>query len=95
MGKHIDEIQRKISPVLKRHGVIRAGLFGSLVRDEMKESSDIDILIELERDKSLLDLVALKLELENVLGKRVDVVEYSTVHPRLKERIFSEQVPLL
>jgi len=95
MERSLDELQRKISPVLKRHGVIRAGLFGSLVREEMKESSDIDILIELVEGKSLLDLVGLKLDLEEVLEMKVDVVEYSTIHPLLKERILKEQVPVL
>jgi len=95
MRSELEEIQRKTAPVFKRHGVTRAGLFGSLVRGEVQESSDIDILIELGREKSLLDLVALKLELEEVLETEVDIVEYSTIHPLLKDRILGEQVPLL
>ncbi|MFQ6125445.1 MAG: nucleotidyltransferase family protein [Candidatus Heimdallarchaeota archaeon] len=91
----IGEVQQKIIPVLKRHGVLRAALFGSLISGKMKEDSDIDLLIELGQGKSLLDLVALKLELEEVLGRKVDVVEYVTIHPLLKERILSEQVPVL
>jgi predicted nucleotidyltransferase len=51
--------------------------------------------VELEGEKSLLDLVGLKLELEEVLGVKVDVVEYSTVHPLLKDRILREQVAVL
>jgi len=61
----------------------------------MKEDSDIDILVELPKEKSLLDFVALKLELEETLGRKVDLVEYSTIHPLLKERVFREQVPVL
>jgi len=61
----------------------------------MKESSDIDILVEIDRDISLLDFVALKLELEEVLGKRVDLVEFDMIKPRLKERILREQVVIL
>lgn len=91
----IGEVQQKIIPILKRHGVLRAALFGSLISGKMKEDSDIDLLIELEQEKSLLDLVALKLELEEVLGRNVDVVEYVTIHPLLKERILREQVPVL
>lgn len=60
----------------------------------MQESSDIDILIELGREKSLLDLVAWKLELQEVLETEVDIVEYSTIHPLLKDRMLGEQVPL-
>ncbi len=91
----IEKIKEKISPVLKRFDVKRAAIFGSFVRDEMKEGSDIDILVELEGEKSLLDLVGLKLDLEEILGVKVDVVEYSTIHPLLKERILREQVAVL
>lgn len=58
----------------------------------MKESSDIDILVEIEKDISLLDFVALKLELEETLGRKVDLVEFDTIKPRLRERILKEQV---
>jgi len=98
MGEEIaslEEIRSKIVPILKHHGVIRAAVFGSLVRREMKEDSDIDILVELPKEKSLLDFVALKLELEETLGRKVDLVEYSTIHPLLKERVLKEQVPVL
>jgi len=61
----------------------------------MKESSDIDILVDLADDKSVLDLVALKLDLEEAVGSVVDLVEYSTIHPRLRDRILAEQVPIL
>lgn len=95
MERHLEEIQRKVTPILKRHQVKRAGLFGSAARGEMKPSSDVDILVELDREKSLLDLVALKLELEEALGVRVDVVEYSVIPSRLEERILREQVSVL
>ena len=95
MEKYIEEIRSKIGPILTGRGVVRAAIFGSLVRGEMKEGSDIDILVELPEDKSLLDLVALKLELEEALGREVDLVEYSTIHPLLKEQILNEQVPVV
>jgi predicted nucleotidyltransferase len=91
----VEEIRDKIAPVLRRYGVVRAAVFGSFVRREMKKGSDIDILVEFKGEKSLLDLVSLKMELEEVLGRGVDVVEYSTIHPLLKERILKEQVMML
>ena len=91
----VDEIKNKIMPILEKYGVKRASIFGSAVREEMKESSDIDILVEIDRDISLLDFVALKLELEEVLGKRVDLVEFDMIKPRLKGRILREQVVIL
>lgn len=91
----VEEIKRKILPVLKRYGVKRAGLFGSCVRGEIRENSDIDILVEIEEDISLLDFVGIKLELEEALGRKVDLVEYNTIKPLLKKRILEEEVVLL
>jgi len=95
MKSNIEEIKGKIVPVLKRHDVVHAAIFGSFVRGEAKKDSDIDILVEFKGEKSLLDLVALKLELQDLLRREVDVVEYSTIHPLLKERILKEQVTML
>ncbi|MCP1393500.1 MAG: nucleotidyltransferase domain-containing protein [Methanothrix harundinacea] len=63
--------------------------------DEMDEESDIDILIEFEGRRSLLDLAHLKNELEDATNRRVDVLTYKSLHPRLKDRILAEQVPIL
>jgi uncharacterized protein len=95
MIESLEEIPKKIAPILKRHGVSKAALFGSFARREMNASSDIDILVDLADDKSLLDLVALKLDLEEAVGRKVDLVEYSTIHPRLRNQILGEQVPVI
>ena len=92
----IGEIKDRILPILKRRGVKRAGVFGSVVRGEAGEGSDVDILVEIERDDmSLLDFVGIKLELEEALGRKVDLVEYSALKPLLRERILAEEVPIL
>lgn len=91
----IREITDKIIPILKRYGVSKAALFGSSVKGEMTEVSDIDVLVEIEKDISLLDFVGLKLELEEILGRKVDLVEYCTLKPILRERVLREQVPIL
>ncbi|WP_457613569.1 nucleotidyltransferase family protein [Methanocaldococcus sp.] len=70
-------------------------MFGSYARNEQKETSDIDILVEFDKKKSLLDLVRLKYELEEVLGKEVDILTYNSIHPLLKERILNEAVDIL
>ncbi len=95
MNKDIEDIKRKILPILKRYGVKRVGLFGSFVRGEIRKDSDIDILVKIDKDISLLDFVGLKLEIEEALGKKVDLVEYDTIKPILKERILNEQVIIL
>jgi hypothetical protein len=91
MSPAIDQIKQRILPILNRHGVKRAALFGSVVRGEMRDDSDIDILVDIDREMSLLDFVGIKLEIEDVLQKRVDLVEYDTIKPLIKDRILKEQ----
>jgi uncharacterized protein with HEPN domain/predicted nucleotidyltransferase len=95
MTSQIADIKTIIIPLIKQHQAIRAGLFGSLVRGEMKPESDIDILVELPAHKSLLEIVGLKLDLEQALGKSVDLVEYSTIPDNLMEQILAEEIPLI
>jgi predicted nucleotidyltransferase len=90
-----NEIKEKVSPIMKRYGVKKVALFGSLVRGEMREDSDVDILVEIESDISLLDFVGLKIEIEEALGRKVDLVEYCTIKPLLKDKILKEQVVIL
>lgn len=88
----VEDVRARIAPVLRRHRVRRAGLFGSLVHGDLRPDSDVDILVELPEGQSLLDLVALKLDLERELGRAADVVEYAALHPLLRTRILEEQV---
>ena len=87
----IEEIKKTLIEVLRKHEVKKAAFFGSIVRGEATKESDIDLLIEFKGRKSLLDLVGLKLELQELLERRVDVLTYGSLHPLLKERILSEQ----
>ena len=91
----IARIKRKIMPILKRYGVIKAALFGSVVRGDERKDSDIDILVDIEKDIGLLEFIGLKQDLEDALGHPVDLVEYGTIKPLLRDRILSEQVVLL
>lgn len=91
----IDQFKKTLIGVLKRHDVKKAALFGSVVRGEATEESDIDLLVEFEGRKSLLDLAGLQLELQEALRKKVDVLTYKSLHPLLKERILGEQVVIL
>lgn len=90
--KEIENIRKKVVPILKKNGVLKAGLFGSVVRGEEKRRSDIDILVKFPKGKSLLDLVGLKLELEETLRKKVDIVTYNSIYHLLKEKILNEEV---
>lgn len=92
---NVEDIKKTIIPILESHGVKKAGIFGSCVRGEMKKNSDIDILVQITNDISLLDFVGVKLELEEALGRKVDLVEYDTIKPLLRERILTEQVVII
>ena len=91
----LEEMKEKILPLLRGYGVKRAAFFGSFVKGEEREDSDIDILVEFGGEKSLLDLAGLKIELEELLGRRVDVLTYNSLHPLLKDRILKEQEVIL
>ncbi|MBC7231165.1 MAG: nucleotidyltransferase family protein [Actinobacteria bacterium] len=78
-----------------KHDVARASIFDSLARDEGDDASDIDILVELRGEKSLLDLAGLKMELEEVPERSVDVLTYDSLHPLLKDRILGQQRVIL
>lgn len=95
MKQSITALKEKIVPVLKEAGVLRGALFGSFVRGDAKKNSDVDILVELPRRSSLLDLVRLEKRLKNVLTRDVDVVTYESIHPLLKKNILREQVAIL
>ena len=94
-GKRLDEIKRKILPILKRHRAKRVGIFGSFARGDQRKDSDIDILVELDKDIDLLDFIGIQQELEDILGRKVDLVEYDTIKPLIRERILKEQVVLI
>jgi predicted nucleotidyltransferase len=95
MFKEIQTIKKQILPILKEAGVLRSSLFGSIVRGEADEKSDVDILVELPKGKSLFDLIDLQDKLEAKLGKRADVITYRSVHHLLRDIIFKEQIQIL
>ena len=84
--------KKKIVKILKEKGIKKAGIFGSYARGEYNKKSDIDILIETPSNFSLLDFVGLKLELEKMLKRKVDLVDYRVIKERLRERILKEEV---
>lgn len=88
-------VQRVAVPILKRYGARRASLFGSVVNRGLGPKSDIDLLVELPEGASLFDLAGLGLDLEQALGRKVDILTYRSIHPRLRKRILAEQVPIL
>ncbi len=95
MKNSIQNIKKKIVPILKREEVTKAAIFGSFARGEEKKNSDIDILVEIKKDISLLDFIGIKLEIEEAVGRKVDLVEYDTIKPIIKKRILKEQLSII
>ena len=89
----IQEILRQKKPILReRFKVKEIGIFGSFVRGEEKDTSDLDILVELERPVGLIKFVGLQNYLSDELGENVDLVTKSALKPRIKKNILSEVV---
>lgn len=80
--------------IAARHGASNVRIFGSVARGEATAESDVDFLVELEPDRSLMDHAALMLDLEELLGRRVDVATERGLKPSFRERILEEAVRL-
>lgn len=91
-----DEVLRRIRaerPELTRLGVRSLALFGSAARDEATPASDIDLLVEFERQVGLFGFIRVKQHLERILGRRVDLVTPDALKPQLRDAILREAVP--
>lgn len=90
-----EDLKIKIAELLREHDVARAAVFGSFATGTATENSDLDLLVAFKGDKTLLDLVDLRLALQDLLGREVDVVTYQALHPRMRDRVLQQQVPIL
>ncbi|HEX3525971.1 MAG TPA: nucleotidyltransferase family protein [Thermoanaerobaculia bacterium] len=90
----LKKYRTKILDLAMRHGARDVRVFGSLARGEGGIGSDLDLLVTLGEGRSLLDLVGLKQDLEDLVHRPVDVVTERALSPYLRERVLSEAVPL-
>ena len=91
------DLQGRRNEILKiaaSHGARNVRLFGSAARGEDRPDSDLDLLVEMESGRSLLDLVGLGQDLEELLRRKVDVVTDAGIHPVLRARILADARPL-
>lgn len=86
--------REEILKVCAKYGARNVRVFGSAARGEADEESDIDFLVEMEAGRSLFDLGGLQYELEQLLGRPVDVVTERGLKARIRERVLKETVPL-
>ena len=84
----------EILRIASAHGARNVRIFGSVSRDEAGPHSDVDFLVDFEPGRSLLDHAALQIELESLLGQRVDVAAERGLRPRIRERVLREARPL-
>lgn len=84
-----------IIPLLKKSGVRRSSIFGSFARNENSKKSDLDILVEMPRTATLLDLLELKEKLEKKVKREVDLLTYQSVTPALRKIIEKDQIEIL
>ncbi len=90
----VREKREEILAIARRHGASNVRVFGSVARGEADEKSDIDLLVDLDAGRSLFDLGALVMELNESIGRHVDVVTESGIRSRIRDRIVAEAVAL-
>jgi predicted nucleotidyltransferase len=94
MAIDLQAIRQDILRVAAKHGAHNVRLFGSAARGEDRPGSDLDLLVDMESGRSLLDLVALGQDLEELLHRKVDVITDSSVHPAIRPHILADARPL-
>ena len=84
---NIDEKLKRIVEILKKHGAIKIEIFGSYARGEATSESDIDLIVDFENRKSLLELVGIEQEIEDAVGIKIDLLTGNSISPYILERI--------
>ncbi len=86
--------REEILQLAARHGASNIRVFGSVARGDADEQSDVDFLVDMASGRSLLDLGGLLMDLQELLGRPVDVVTERGLRERIRERVLREAVPL-
>ena len=97
MPTTIDDLRKQRETILRMaaaHGATNVRIFGSVARGEADDASDIDLLVDMGPGRSLLDLGGLLMDLEQLFGRRVDVVTERGLRSRIRDHVLEETVPL-
>ncbi len=87
-------LRGEILDLAARHGARNVRLFGSAARDDAIHANDVDLLVQMEQDRTLLDFVGFWQDLEDLLGCKVDLLSEDGVSPYLRDKIFEEAIAL-
>ncbi|MCX5672431.1 MAG: nucleotidyltransferase family protein [Planctomycetota bacterium] len=90
----LKEKREEILRIAARRGAYNVRIFGSVARGEADDASDLDVLVDMEGGRSLMDLGGLLMDLQDLLGCKVDVVTEPGLRERIRERVLKEAVPL-
>ena len=94
MNALLESNREAVLDLARRYGVTRIRVFGSMARMDASEESDVDLLVDIGEKTSGFGLGGLLMDLQDLLGRRVDLVTEQALHPSIRERILSEAVPL-
>ena len=94
IDRSLREKRGEILQIAHSHGARNVRVFGSMACGKAKPDSDVDVLVEMEPGRSLLDIVAIKQDLEDLLGRRVDVVTEAAVSPYMRDTVLASAVSL-
>jgi predicted nucleotidyltransferase len=84
----------EILEIARRYGAVTVRVFGSVARGDSRPDSDLDLLVQMEPGRSLLDMGAMLMELRTLLGCKVDVVTEAGLRDRIRDRVLQEAVAL-
>jgi len=94
ISQNLAEKREEIPKVAASHGARNLRVFGSFARGEERPDSDIDLLVEMAADRSLLDIIAFKYALEDITNRKVDVVTEKALSPYLRDKILQDAVAI-
>lgn len=94
MNRWLEQHRHDILSLAARHGAHNVRVFGSMARDEAADDSDVDLLIDMDEGRSLLDIAAMKMDLEEALKRPFDIVTVPALHWFIRDRVLREAEPL-
>jgi predicted nucleotidyltransferase len=92
--QRLDALRPQLLAVATRHGASNLRIYGSIATGQEHSASDLDLLVDIPDDQSLLGLISLRQELEDLLGCSVDVTEAETLHPLIRAQILEQALAL-